>query len=325
MGESPHIPPFTNKLRLFISYSRSDRPFIKELAEWLESDTYDYEVWFDGFLRGGEEWWVQILEEINRCDVFIFILSPTSIKSISCLYEYKEAVRLHKPVVPVLIRQKRLFGKKIVNLPQDLTQLLKPMGAIQAVDMTPGIIPQTLRELRRAIDECFARRTDGVFQDATPTPLPKQRHMRDVVLAMLLVLQEYPAVAISIVALLSVTVAYTTLGNFAALFTPPTSTPEPHCIVAGFRVTDINDTVLVIDEYDTRPGYVLFIEPEVSGCNFSSEDYIWQIRLPVEQIARTVSGISYIAPNAAEDEITLRLPPNAGVEQATLKIHILQS
>jgi formylglycine-generating enzyme required for sulfatase activity len=90
-------------MKLFISYSSKDRDLIVELAD--EVALFDYDVWYDRELnrRGGHQWWALICEEIRRCDVFIYALSPQVLKSEACRREYTYARLLGKPVLPVIV------------------------------------------------------------------------------------------------------------------------------------------------------------------------------------------------------------------------------
>ncbi|MBN1565995.1 MAG: TIR domain-containing protein [Anaerolineae bacterium] len=90
---------------VFISYSRKDRVRAEEITEHLKK-LFD-EIWFDKDLRGGEYWWNRILDEIGECAVFIHLVSRDSLASPYCQAELNEALRLHKPIIPVRITPKR--------------------------------------------------------------------------------------------------------------------------------------------------------------------------------------------------------------------------
>ncbi len=58
----------------------------------------------DQELTGGEAWWDTILEQIRACDLYIFALSPDSLRSRACKAELDYAIALSRPLVPVLVR-----------------------------------------------------------------------------------------------------------------------------------------------------------------------------------------------------------------------------
>lgn len=90
---------------IFISYSSKDRALIDEMAADLELLIDGGNIWYDRELNrsGGHQWWNLILEEIRRCDVFIYALSPQVLKSEPCKREYGYAKALGKPILPVMI------------------------------------------------------------------------------------------------------------------------------------------------------------------------------------------------------------------------------
>jgi hypothetical protein len=53
---------------IFISYSRVDRPFVRELARRLQRIYGSDSIWFDEELHGGEIWWQRILHQVSICD-----------------------------------------------------------------------------------------------------------------------------------------------------------------------------------------------------------------------------------------------------------------
>ena len=89
-------------MRIFISYAREDAVGVDELHQNL-TDAGNI-VWFDSELRGGEDWWHSILEEIRSVDVFVFVLSPDSARSRACRRELTYAHHVHRPIIPVMVR-----------------------------------------------------------------------------------------------------------------------------------------------------------------------------------------------------------------------------
>ena len=117
--------------RIFISYSRADRLFIEQLVPLIKRVFPNYEIWWDNDLTGGEDWWERILSEIDASDLFIYLLSNDSLTSEYCQNEFREALRLRKLCVPVIIR----FKTDMNNAPDELRSELSRRNW---VDMSGG-------------------------------------------------------------------------------------------------------------------------------------------------------------------------------------------
>src|SRR5437870_4936603 len=90
-------------MKLFISYSRDDKQYVHELAEAFKEET-QHDVWLDRRLVGADRWWDTILDEIERCECFIVILTPRCVTSIFCNAELGYALDLGKPILPLLMK-----------------------------------------------------------------------------------------------------------------------------------------------------------------------------------------------------------------------------
>jgi WD40 repeat protein len=91
----------SRKLKVFISYSRSDAEFADEIAGGLEYDG-GYEVLIDrDAIHEGEDWMVRLGNLIASADTIVFILSSASANSKICAWEVEEAERLSKRIVPI--------------------------------------------------------------------------------------------------------------------------------------------------------------------------------------------------------------------------------
>src|SRR5215831_11898894 len=86
----------------FISYSRTDREYVVELAQALAragvSTWYDYEI------QVGDQFPLRIQKAIDDCSAFILVLSPESVASKWVQRELARAARLDKPLLPLLLR-----------------------------------------------------------------------------------------------------------------------------------------------------------------------------------------------------------------------------
>ena len=85
--------------KIFISYKSDDRKKVEKIVDNLE--TLGFQVWYDQELKTGEKWWKKILSEIRNADIFIFMMSEKSLKSVACKKEWHYALDLKKPILPI--------------------------------------------------------------------------------------------------------------------------------------------------------------------------------------------------------------------------------
>ncbi|WP_281276692.1 toll/interleukin-1 receptor domain-containing protein [Saccharothrix variisporea] len=84
-----------------MSYTRNDEPTVQALRDDLER--LHWPVWMDHEIHGGEQWWREIIQTIQRTRVFVFALSDASWRSRPCQDELDYAKRLGIPVLPVQV------------------------------------------------------------------------------------------------------------------------------------------------------------------------------------------------------------------------------
>ena len=87
--------------KLFISYSRSNKPVVDEMIDDLTS--VGHSVWIDKELTGGQSWWCKILEEIRDCDFFMAAMSESFNQSEACEKELDYALALGKTIIPIRV------------------------------------------------------------------------------------------------------------------------------------------------------------------------------------------------------------------------------
>lgn len=126
-------------MKLFISYSRVDTEFTYNYVTRFRRMFPGSVFWFDEELHGGDNWWNAILDQIASCDIFIYLLSNESLMSPYCRAELKEAQRLQKRIITVMVRAR-------TKIPPELSD-------IQYVDMTKGVQDaDALMNMSRAIN-----------------------------------------------------------------------------------------------------------------------------------------------------------------------------
>lgn len=105
-------------MKLFISYSRDDKAWVETLYSGLEEG---HDPFIDRRITAAADWWRTILDEIEQCDCFIYVMTPESVKSPFCVAELKYAVALNKPIAPIMLKDctfpKILDKKQIQYIP----------------------------------------------------------------------------------------------------------------------------------------------------------------------------------------------------------------
>ncbi len=102
-ADAVRVPEASEKLKVFVSYSRADLGFADELAAGLE--VMGFEALIDRHsLREGEDWKTRLGSLIADAGTVVFVLSPDSAKSDICAWEVEAAAKLSKRILPVLWR-----------------------------------------------------------------------------------------------------------------------------------------------------------------------------------------------------------------------------
>lgn len=88
---------------LFISYSRKDIETARKLTKAFEGQGLDFWIDWEG-IPPTVDWWNEIQKGIEEADIFLFLISPDSIKSKICLMEIGHAVNNGKRLIPIIAR-----------------------------------------------------------------------------------------------------------------------------------------------------------------------------------------------------------------------------
>lgn len=142
----PELPE-TEELKVFISYSRQDMAFAKEIVAGLQMFG-SFEVSIDTeAIHEGEDWKIRLGALIAGADTVVFILTPKSAASTVCQWEVEEAERLSKRILPV--QAEPLVG---IKPPQQLSSL-NYVRFDPHDDGRPRSFMEGLAGLRRALKE----------------------------------------------------------------------------------------------------------------------------------------------------------------------------
>lgn len=88
-------------MKFFVSYSRSVQDKVREIIASLRDSGDD--VWWDQDLRAGQDWWGTILNNIEACDVCLFMISEKSVQSPYCMEELRYALDRNRLVLPYVM------------------------------------------------------------------------------------------------------------------------------------------------------------------------------------------------------------------------------
>lgn len=161
--------------KLFISYSRKDMTFVRELAGDLEATGYD--VWWDlTDLRGGDDWVKKIPAAIKDSDFFVIVLTPNAIQSEWVQKEYTQALNLHKKIIPLMF---------------EACEVPFALNTINFVNFTGADYLANFKNLLDALDYNGTPPTVSPFERATtllPQPLRKVGWIPIAVVTVLLML-----------------------------------------------------------------------------------------------------------------------------------------
>lgn len=94
----------SDKLKVFISYSRKDEDFAQDLLAGLEAA--GFEPFLDRHdIAPGEDWEVRLARLIESADTVVFVISQASLASERCAWEIERAALLGKRLLPILWRK----------------------------------------------------------------------------------------------------------------------------------------------------------------------------------------------------------------------------
>ena len=115
---------------VFVSYSRDDIEIVEKVLAATKGP--DLKFWLDRDIPTGTPWRSRIAEEIRNADVFMILLSPSSVASEEVRRELAVAAKARKPICPVMITQ---FD--------DFKELEYQLAELQIVDLVKSFVSGT--------------------------------------------------------------------------------------------------------------------------------------------------------------------------------------
>lgn len=128
-------------MKLFISYAHVDEYIVQQVVHILTEG--GHKPWFDQALKVGGDWKKQLQDAIMDSDAFVYALSPESVQSEWCQWEFATAVSLGKPIIPVLLQSK--------------TPLPEALSDYQYADFTKGPTAQSVARLLGGLQDIQIR------------------------------------------------------------------------------------------------------------------------------------------------------------------------
>lgn len=104
MANDTSAPKAVENIKVFISYSRKDKAFARQLVTALEARGIAAQI-DERDLPTLEDWRRELLHFIRECDTVVFIVSHNSITSPVCAWEIQQVVDLQKRLAPVVLER----------------------------------------------------------------------------------------------------------------------------------------------------------------------------------------------------------------------------
>jgi hypothetical protein len=146
---------------VFVSYARQD----VQQVEGLSRDIGDLvgSVWVDKSLTGGQPWWDEILRQLRACELLVFAMSTSSLRSEACLAETSYAAAVGRPILAV-----RIGDVEMAAAPDEIRRT-------QVIDYRTSDL-NSLKVLARALISAPKPRP---LPEPLPSPPPVPKSYRD--------------------------------------------------------------------------------------------------------------------------------------------------
>lgn len=109
-------------MKIFVSYSSKDKNIASRIVSKLSKS---HDIFFDQqSLQGGQSFWTRIKHEIDRCDIFVFLISEHSTDPASFAQkELRHARRLYSRLTNILVYPIQLPSQDSCDLPRSIANL----------------------------------------------------------------------------------------------------------------------------------------------------------------------------------------------------------
>jgi hypothetical protein len=172
---------FSRKNSVFLSYSREDEHWLIELEKHLEPLRLSHliESWHDGHISPGEEWDLQIKNQIDRAEIILLLISVDFINSRYCNeVQLVKAVERHLSgkarVIPIILRHCTWEIVPVGNLQLGQLQALpkdrKPISTFTNPDEAFSNIAKELLEVIHQNNSEHILRANSAIDESTISP-----------------------------------------------------------------------------------------------------------------------------------------------------------
>jgi len=151
------------RVKLFISYRSLDSDKVDAIVSKLrnipdDDNSIKFELWQDKYgIPDGHDWWESILNAIEDCKVFVFMLSKESAKNVNCRAELKYARELNRPILPIVLDEEFYYnpakGKHDIRYWDDLPSQLKDSRFQLLFYDGAGFVGRMTRAIQIYLDE----------------------------------------------------------------------------------------------------------------------------------------------------------------------------
>lgn len=164
--------------KIFVAYSRKDQHIADALIKVLRESYGVSGVWYDTTFGGDGAWWSKILSEINGCTLFLYLASDSSLQSSICQQELREAMRLKKQILPIVIRPR-------TDMPGDVADDLKPvLRRTQVIDLANGVsdhvaVSRLHETIKMRLEQAPAASPEPLSPNPTVAPVIQPSELRE--------------------------------------------------------------------------------------------------------------------------------------------------
>ena len=123
-------------MQLFISYAHVDK-YHMEISILPTLKEGGHTPWYDHELLPGQIWENKLRKSISECEVFLYILTPESINSYWCRWEFNTAADFQKRFIPILLRSNAVIPH--------------PISRFQCSDFTNGPTMISVEKLHKGL------------------------------------------------------------------------------------------------------------------------------------------------------------------------------